>query len=164
MIADANPIHQTQFLNTVTYKRFSVTALIDWRNGGYTSDMTKNIWDEGGNSRDYDDKSIDPARPLGQWRYGVWNSGDISTYIDNGTYVKLREVAVTYDAPKNGASLAKACEMRFSFQARNLFMWSNYWSFDPEFNNFGNPNLTLFIALAPYPPSKQFSFSIDLGY
>ena len=164
MIADANPIHQTQFLNTVTYKRFSFTALLDWRNGGYTSDMTKNIWDEGGNSRDYDNKSIDPAKPLGQWRYGVWNSGDISTYIDNGTYLKLRELTVTYDAPKSWASMAKAREMRIGFQARNLFMWSNYWSFDPEFNNFGNQNFNRFIDLGPYPPSKQFFLSIDLGY
>ena len=43
--ADAAPRHTTQFLNTVTYKRFSFTALLDWRNGGHTSTMTKNLFD-----------------------------------------------------------------------------------------------------------------------
>ena len=43
-------------------------------------------------------------------------------------------------------------------------MKSNYWSFDPEFNNFGNQNFNRFIDLAPYPTNRQFFFSIDLGY
>ena len=51
-----------------------------------------------------------------------------------------------------------------SVQGRNLFMKSDYWSFDPEFNNFGNQNFNRFIDLAPYPSNRQFFFSIDLGY
>jgi hypothetical protein len=35
----------------------TLTALVDWRVAGYTSDMTKNLYDEGGNSRDYDEAS-----------------------------------------------------------------------------------------------------------
>ena len=164
IIADANPRHQTQFLNTVTWKRWNVTALIDWRNGGSVANMTNNIWDEGGNSRDYDAKSPDPARTLGQYRYGTWGSGDISVYIQDGTFVKFRELSVSYDAPRSWAEKARAREMRISFQARNLAMWTDYWSFDPEFNNFGNQNFNRFIDLGPYPPSKQFFLSIDLGY
>jgi TonB-linked SusC/RagA family outer membrane protein len=164
IIADANPRQQTQFLNTVTWKRWTVTSLLDWRNGGSTSNMTKNIWDEGGNSRDYDETSINPAQTLGQWRYGTFASGNISPYIEDGTYVKLRELSVTYDAPKSWANLARAREMRISFQGRNLAMWTKYWSFDPEFNNFGNSNFNRFIDLGPYPPSRQFFLSVDLGY
>ena len=54
--------------------------------------------------------------------------------------------------------------MRISVQARNLAMITDYWSFDPEFNNFGNANFNRFIDLAPYPSNRQFFFSIDLGY
>ena len=164
IISDAAPRHTTQFLNTVTWKRFNLTALLDWRNGGHTSTMTKNLFDEGGNSRDFDDKSPDPKQSLGQFRYGTFNLGDISQYIDDGSYVKLREISVTYDAPKSWATLARAREMRISFQGRNLAMWSKYWGSDPEFNNFGNSNFSRFIDLGPYPPSKQFFLSIDLGY
>lgn len=164
IIANAAPRHQTQFLNTVTWKRWSVTALLDWRNGGYVANMTKNIWDEGGNSRDYDAKSPDAAQTLGQWRYGSFTGGNISPYIEDGTFVKLREVSVTYDAPRRWADLARARELRISLQARNLATWTDYWSFDPEFNNFGANNFNRFIDLGPYPPSKQFFLSIDLGY
>jgi len=164
VVADAAPLAQTSFLNTIRWKAFTVTGLLDWRVAGYTSDMTKNTWDEGGNSRDYDSPSPDPTKTLGQFRYSTWNSGNIATYIDRGTYLKLREINVTYQAPRRLASMLRASDMRVSVQGRNLGMVSNYWSFDPEFNNFGNQNFNRFIDLGPYPSNRQFFFSIDLGY
>jgi TonB-dependent SusC/RagA subfamily outer membrane receptor len=164
IVGDAAPRHTTQFLNTVTYKRFNVTALVDWRNGGRTSGLTKNLFDEGGNSRDYGNKSPDPNQVLGQYRFSTHGKGDISEYIEEGTYLKIRELTVSYDAPRRWADLARARELRFSFQARNLAMFSDYWGSDPEFNNFGNTNFSRFIDLGPYPPARQFYLSIDLGY
>ena len=54
--------------------------------------------------------------------------------------------------------------MRFTFQARNPFMFTHYWSFDPEYNNFGATNLNRFIDLAPYPSNRQFFLSVDVGW
>ncbi|HMA25919.1 MAG: hypothetical protein ACM37U_10290, partial [Gemmatimonas sp.] len=164
VIADANPLSQTSFLNTLRWKSWSVTALVDWRVAGYTADMTKNLFDEGGNSRDFESASPDPNQTLGKFRYGSFSAGNIAPYIDLGSYVKLREVNVSYQASKRIANLAHANELRFSVQGRNLGMKSNYWSFDPEFNNFGNSNFNRFIDLAPYPSNRQFYFSVDLGY
>jgi hypothetical protein len=126
--------------------------------------MTKNLWDEGGNSRDYDAKSPDPTQPLGEFRYASFAAGDISPYIESGTFVKLREVNLSFQAPQRWARVARARDLRVSVQARNLGMWTDYWSFDPEFNNFGNQNFNRFIDLAPYPSNRQFFFSVDLTY
>jgi TonB-linked SusC/RagA family outer membrane protein len=164
ILADANPRQTTQFNNTIRWKSWTFTALLDWRNGGYTSDMTQNLWDEGGNARDYNAPSPVAGMPLGAWRYASFAGGDIRTYISDGTMLKLREITITYAAPKSWASLAKAREMRFSLQGRNLAMLSKYWSYDPEFNNFGSQNYNRFIDLGPYPSTRQFFFSVDLGY
>jgi len=164
IIADANPIGQTSFLNTFRFKSLTLTALLDWRVGGYTSDMTKNLFDEGGNSRDFDEASPTAGKVLGDYRYGTWANNNIAPYIDAGTYLKLREVNLTLQAPKHWANLVRAGDMRLSVQGRNLWMKSNYWSFDPEFSNFGNSNFNRFIDLAPYPSNRQFFFSVDLGY
>jgi len=164
IIADANPRAQTQFFNQITWKNWSFSALVDWRNGGYTSDMTKNLFDEGGNSRDFDNPSPTPGQVLGAYRYGSFAGGNITPYIDDGTFVKLREITISYQAPKRWADLAKARDMRFALSCRNCKIWTNYWSFDPEFNNFGNQNFNRFIDLAPYPSARQFFFSVDLGY
>jgi len=163
IVADANPRGYASFLNTVRYKKVTVTTQLDWRIAGYTSDMTKNLWDEGGNSRDFDNAAPDGG-VMGDYRYGNFANGNIQPYIDPGSYLKLREVNVSLQAPKRWADLARARDMRFSFQARNLFMDTKYWSFDPEFNNFGNSNFNRFIDLAPYPSNRQFFFSVDLGY
>jgi TonB-dependent starch-binding outer membrane protein SusC len=164
IIADANPIGQVSFLNTFRWKAFTLSGLVDWRIAGYTADMTKNLWDEGGNSRDFDSPSPVAGTNTGTYRYGTWSAGNIAPYIDLGSYVKLREVNLSFQAPKTWANKARASDMRISLQGRNLGMKSNYWSFDPEFNNFGNQNFNRFIDLAPYPSARQFFFSVDLGY
>ena len=53
---------------------------------------------------------------------------------------------------------------RDKFQARNPFVFTHYWSFDPEYNNFGATNLNRFIDLAPYPSNRQFFLSVDVGW
>ena len=164
IIADASPVGQTSFLNTLRYKALSFTALVDWRQGGFTANMTKNLFDEGGNSRDFDAASPDAKQTLGAFRYNAFSAGNIAEYIDNGTFVKLREVNLSFQAPTRWADVARAKDMRISLQARNLLVKTNYWSFDPEFNNFGNSNFNRFIDLAPYPSNRQFFFSVDLGY
>src|SRR4029079_12026520 len=123
-----------------------------------------NLFDEGGNSRDYDDSSPDAATGLGAYRYSISAANNIAPYIALGTFVKLREVSVTFDAPAAWAQKVRAREVRISVQARSLGMKSNYWSFDPEFNHLRNQNVNRFIDLAPYPTNRQFFFSVDLGY
>jgi TonB-linked SusC/RagA family outer membrane protein len=177
---DSNPIHITTFNNDFTFGRFTVSALLDWRAGGTVSNMTNNLWDEGGNSRDFDAPA--PARiieattnqpgsadcgtrTLGACRAFTFNGGDTRPYMQNGSYVKLREVTLNYDAPESWAKkVPGARSLRFNVSGRNLMMWTDYWGFDPEFNNFGNVNFNRFIDLAPFPPSRQFFLSVDLGF
>jgi hypothetical protein len=157
ILFDSNPIHTTTFNNDFSWRSFNLSALVDWRNGGYASNMTNNLWDEGGQSRDF--------VSAGRDRYATFNGGDIRPYIQRGSYVKIREVTLNYTAPKAWAEkIPGANSLRFNLSGRNLAIISNYWSFDPEFNNFGNQNLNRFIDLAPFPPSRQFFFSVDVGF
>jgi hypothetical protein len=157
ILFDSNPIHTTTFNNDFSYKRFTLSALLDWRNGGYVSNMTNNLWDEGGQSRDFVAE--------GKQRYATFNSGDIRPYIQNGSYVKIREVTLNYQAPDGLAKkIPGASSLRFNLSGRNLAIFSKYWSFDPEFSNFGNSNFNRFIDLAPFPASRQFFFSVDVGF
>ncbi|MFN9088651.1 MAG: SusC/RagA family TonB-linked outer membrane protein, partial [Gemmatimonadaceae bacterium] len=115
---DSNPIHITTFNNDFTFGRFTVSALLDWRAGGAVSNMTNNLWDEGGNARDFDAPA--PARiieatanqpgsadcgtrTLGACRAFTFNGGDTRPYMQNGSYVKLREITLNYDAPESWA-------------------------------------------------------------
>ena len=128
------------------------------------SDMTNTAYDQGGNSRDYTNPSPVPGVMLGAWRYAAWSAGDARPYLQDGTFLKLREISVTYEAPKGWADLAHARSMRLNLSGRNLAMLTKYWGEDPEFNNGGSSGIGRFVDLAPYPASRQFFFSINLGY
>lgn len=169
VLGNSQPDFQMFFTNTVAYKRWSVNFLVDWRKGGGVANMTNLLFDEGGNSRDYTAPApAGYANPgnltLGAWRYATWEAGDIRPYIQSGTNVRLRELSVSYDAPRSWAEWLRGRSLRLSAQGRNLWMATDYWSYDPEFNNFGNTNLNRFIDLAPFPGVRSFQFSVDLGF
>lgn len=165
IVADANQNHQTAFTNDFTWRAWSITTLLDWRDGGYVANMTNNLWDEGGNSRDYNKPSGTPGVSVAEERYDTFGSGDSRVYIQDGSFLKLREITLSWQAPADFASrLLRARDLRLSLSGRNLWASMPYWSYDPEFNNFGNQNFNRFIDLAPFPTSRQFFFSVDVGY
>jgi len=170
IIGEATPDFEMLFSNDLSWKSFSLGVLVDWRKGGDVSDMTQTLFDEGRVSRDYDQPSPDPAigATLGAYRYNKWNGGqDARVYVQDGSFVKLREVTLSYAVPQPwiarvlGSGVLSA---RLSLSGRNLAIWSHYWGPDPEVNNFGNQNVSRFVDLAPYPPNRSVFFSVDVGF
>jgi len=176
---DFNPDFVMGFSSSFRWKRLTLAATLDWRKGGQVADMTRVLWDEGGTSRDYDapitSKDFGSGWDLsgidtlgltaGSFRYNSWaGGGDVRAYLENGTNLTLRDVSLSYEAPEGWLQQLHARSMRITLQARNLFKLTNYWSFDPEFNNFGATNLNRFIDLAPFPSNRQFYLSVDVGW
>jgi len=100
----------------------------------------------------------------GRYRYAEWYAGDVRAYLENATNVRVRDISLSYDAPDTWVRQLGARTLRLTFQARNPIVLTNYWSFDPEFNNFGATNLNRFIDLAPFPGNRQFYLSVDVGW
>lgn len=181
---DANPDFVMNFNSALTFKRVTLALNMDWRKGGDVADMTRVLWDEGGTSRDYDDPvtadifkgnwdlnapancvTADEVCTAGPFRYAAWSNGsDVRAYLEDGGYVRVRDISVSYEAPPSMANWLGGRSLRFTLQARNPLMFSGYWSFDPEYNNFGATNLNRFIDLAPFPSARQFFLSVDVGW
>jgi TonB-dependent starch-binding outer membrane protein SusC len=51
-----------------------------------------------------------------------------------------------------------------SLTGRNLLRFTPYRGLDPEVSNFGRQAIVRNIDVAPFPPSRSFFFSIDLGF
>jgi TonB-dependent starch-binding outer membrane protein SusC len=175
IIGDATPDFEMTFGNDLRWKSFTLSALLDWRKGGDMSNMTQTLFDEGLNSWDYDKPSPNPAfnpsgaatPSLGQYRYDKWNQGlQAGAYIQDGSYVKLRELTLSYQVPNTFTNrwLRGGRDMRLTLSGRNLKMWSDYWGVDPEVNNFGNANVARQVDLAPFPATKQWFLSVDVSY
>ena len=164
-IANANPTYLMTFSNEWSYKKLSLSALVDYRRGGSISNMTKNLFDEGFNSWDYDKPSPTSGKPLGAYRYDNWAGGtNTLAYIVDGSYTKVREINLGYElSNKWVAMIPGARTARASVSGRNLWIISGYNGFDPEVNN-GGSQVARFVDLAPFPPSRNVAFSIDIGF
>lgn len=80
--------------------------------------------------------------------------------IDNGSFVKLRELALSYKLPKikyiNAASL--------SLVGRNLVSWDNYRGYDPETNAGGNSDLFRGVDFGNVPIPKSYQLQLNLTF
>jgi TonB-dependent starch-binding outer membrane protein SusC len=161
-LGDAAPDFQMAFSNELTIGRWRLSGLLDWKRGGDIINLTEFLYDAAGNSPDY---SEDPKSP-GQVRFNGWAAGNTGFYVQDGSYVKLRELSVAYNVPTELANrvLGAARSMRVELSGRNLFTATPYRGLDPEVSNFGNQAIVRNIDVAPYPPSRSFFLTIDVGF
>ena len=164
-LGDANPRATVTWGNELSWKKWSASILMDYRSGGTISNMTMNLFDEGHNTWDYDKTSPTAGKPLGAYRYDTWSGGsNTKVYLVDGSVAKVRELNLSYEIPASFVkSMPGAKSMRVSVSGRNLFIISPYNGFDPEVNNGGN-QVSRFVDLAPFPPSRSFEFKLNVGF
>jgi len=156
VVGDANPDFQMSLSSDLTYKRFSFGFLWDWKHGGSVINLTQLLYDLGGTSPD--------QVPAGNNRVTSWLGGHTQVYVQDGSYLKLREVSVGYDLPADIPQHFGMRTARISFTGRNLLRFTPYKGLDPEVSNFDNQAVGRGVDVAPFPPSRSFFFSIDVGF
>ena len=160
-VGDANPDFQMSFSNDIDFHRFTLGFLFDWKYGGDIINLTEFLYDATANSVDY------VGANGGADRINRWGSGFTEPYVQNGSYLKLREVNLSYNVPESitaglfGQAVRYA---RLSLTGRNLLRITPYRGLDPEVSNFANQAIVRNIDVAPFPPSRSFFFLIDLGF
>jgi len=83
-------------------------------------------------------------------------SGD-SRLIQKADFLRLKSISLSYNLPKEVIEqIGFFGGVRLYGTARNIFTLTNYEGADPEFSN---P-----ISLGGYPPSRQFSFGVELKF
>ncbi|MEO7987800.1 MAG: SusC/RagA family TonB-linked outer membrane protein, partial [Gemmatimonadales bacterium] len=158
-VGDAAPDFQMSFANDLQFHRVSLGFLWDWKQHGDIINLTEYLYDAGQNSKDY--------LTAGQQRQVDIGNGLTQTYVQDGSYLKLREVTLAYNLPENvtrglfGSSVRYA---RLALSGRNLLRFTGYRGLDPEVSNFSNQAIVRNIDVAPFPPSRSFYFSVDLGF
>ncbi len=93
-------------------------------------------------------------------------------WIQDASFFRLDNVTLGYTIPNDVAARAKLRRARISLTAQNLFVLTPYEGYDPEVNTNIDADDTGFRSLArpdsgidyfPYPKSRTFTFSIELG-
>jgi hypothetical protein len=157
-LGNTAPDFRVGFVNDITWRSFSFNSVVDWQEGGDVINLTLFLQDDGRTAPDW-------GTPEGVARYQGYLKGPISPYIEDASFVKLREVSLGYDLPRSLVSSIRGVNtMRLSLTGRNLFMWAPYSGLDPEVANFGAAAIRNNLDIGPYPPSRSFFFNIALGF
>lgn len=136
-IADMNPDFNLSFATTFSWKNLSLYALVSWKQGGDIYNMTKQWMYREGLHGDVDQSGKAPnekkAYDYYQKLYDVNNVN--SHFVEDGTYVKLRELSIYYTLGENfwkDRTKGFIKMVKIGVIGRNLWTLTNYTGYDPE--------------------------------
>ncbi len=156
------------FYNTFKlFKNFDLSFLFHWKNGGNNINLSALLWDDGGTTPNWDGDDDGDGTPNGLDRLLEWAGGNTGVYIQESSYIKLREIGLYYTMPSSLTSnfLNGAFNnIKFGVSGNNILLWTNYESYDPEVSNFGNQPISSNIEVTPYPSSRRYFFHISLEF
>jgi len=87
------------------------------------------------------------------------NTQACSYYIEDGSYLRLKNLQAGYTFPKNITGRIRIRSLRIYFQAVNLFTLTKYSGLDPEI---GGSDLASGIDYGNYPNARQFLLGLGL--
>jgi hypothetical protein len=104
-------------------------------------------------------------KPIGYY-VALYSANDPTDYfVENGTYLKLRELSVRYRfGPRllNALGRVGATNASFALIGRNLLTFSNYKGYDPDVSLPGNPLVRL--DSFDYPRYRTITGSLEITF
>ena len=85
-----------------------------------------------------------------------------SLWIEDASYIRLKNIRLSYDLPKQIAKKINLESVSFSLMMQNFFTWSNYSGFDPELP--GKSAFTVGYDDVSYPRAKDILFGINVNF
>ena len=83
-------------------------------------------------------------------------------YVEDGSFVRLREVALTFDVPQEWVgSTLKSNRLSLTLSGRNLALWTDYSGIDPE-SNYGQGDVQN--NFLTQPPQTYYQLRVTLGF
>ncbi|MGQ0767302.1 MAG: TonB-dependent receptor plug domain-containing protein [Gemmatimonadota bacterium] len=157
-LGNSAPDFRVGFMNDVSYGSLSLNVVVDWQQGGDVINLSQYLQDDGRTS-------VDWGTPEGVKRYVGYVKGSIAPYIEDATFLKVREVSLGVDVPRGLVESVRGLRTaRVSLAGRNLLMFTKYSGLDPEVANFGSAAIRNNLDIGPYPPSRSIFLNLALGF
>ncbi|MET3503103.1 TonB-linked SusC/RagA family outer membrane protein [Mucilaginibacter rubeus] len=174
VVGDPNPKYLAGLNNSVSYMGFDFSFLLQQVHGN-------KIYNGGGQymsvgfSNGFDNQTIDQ---LNSWKkagqitnvpearlFGGNGISPSSRFLDDGSYVRLKNVVLGYNFPKAWVSKIKLSSVRVYAQATNLITWTKYKGWDPELNSDAfSGNITQGYDFYAAPQAKTITFGLNVGF
>lgn len=124
----------------VSYNNLSTDALNRWREQGDVTNYPKPVRD--------DPKQSD-SRVQSRW-------------VEDGSYIKLKNVNLNYSFPKNLITNYGLSKLDIYLTGTNLVTWTKYTGFDPDVSSYNG--LRVGVDEGSYPQSRTISLGLNIGF
>ena len=94
--------------------------------------------------------------------YGSIANGENSLYLENGAFIRLSSVKLSYNLPAKLISKVKARTFNVYAYGNNLLTWTNYSWYDPEFTT--TNSLQPGFDNGKYPRRREAGLGINIGF
>lgn len=162
-VGNAFPDFQFGLTNTLSYKGISLSALLEWRSGGDVVDQAEINSIRNGITRmtgtRYELVTFNGVRADGSpntqavylnddfYRSGTQFNNYYKIHVQDGSWIRLRNVSLGYALPKTLLSRTPFSAVRLSLTGNNLFLNTPFRGYDPEALYFGaGTNLLGFVG------------------
>ena len=188
VLADPNPRWTGSVRTSVRLNKFSVGGLLDVRHGGKAYNGTRGALNHFGTSKESQvfrdagtfvfgqsylgdqvvaGPGVGKAVPLAEAWFtgpgGIFN-GPVSAFVEDGGFVKLREISLGYTFDQAWVSRVLgfgSIDLRVA--GRNLVTWTNYTGVDPETSLLGSASAVRGIDYFNNPQGRSYVFSVTLN-
>ena len=96
--------------------------------------------------------------------YASTNNSPSSYFIENGSYLRARNMMLGYTLPKNLLAKIGFQSIRVYVQAANLFTITKYTGLDPEINGNNNSVTEFGIDEGTYPSQRQYLVGLNVKF
>ncbi|RNI26759.1 TonB-dependent receptor [Rufibacter latericius] len=171
IIGNPNPDFIYGVTNTFSYKNFGLSIFLQGSQGNDIFNATR-IEMEG-----MSDPKNQGISVINRWRNpgdvtdiprAVWantdNSRISSRFVEDGSYVRLKTLTLSYNLPSTLLSKIKLNSLRIYATGENLFTLTDYSGFDPEVNAFGGANRAQGIDFGTYPQTRNLILGLNLSF
>lgn len=153
--------------NTFTYKRWSLNTLVNFVSGNeifnyvrYQNEKMTGLENQSAtvlNRWQYDGQVTDVPRAI--WKDPVGNSSFSTRWLEDGSYVRLQNISLSYRIPNKFFQFRNA---EFYVSANNILTVSKYLGYDPEFS-YSYSHSEQGVDYGQTPQARQFIVGIKLG-
>ncbi|MFZ4427977.1 MAG: SusC/RagA family TonB-linked outer membrane protein [Saprospiraceae bacterium] len=164
---DNQPDFNMSFFNSFSImKNLELSVLVDWKQGGDNINLSAFLTDGGGTTKGWFEDSNGDGIPNGRQRDPApYNNA--GRWVMDASFVKIREVGLYYTFPKQ--TLSKIFNGAFKgikvgASGNNLFLFTDYFGYDPETSTFGAQAVANNVDIAPYPTPRRLFFHLNFDF
>jgi TonB-dependent starch-binding outer membrane protein SusC len=166
------PDYEGGWTNTLGFRNLDLTAFVQFSQGGMIYNAIRIYMDQYGSFEDnHTTRALrrwTPENPNTDEPRAIWGDPNRNTrasdrFLEDGSYVRLKNVVLGYRIPDAWAGRAGFRSARLYVQGQNLLTSTNYSGFDPEVNYAGNASVLRGTDFYTLPQARTITFGVNVG-